>query len=306
MARPAPGVDRTVALLTFLSKHPGRWFGLSELARRLGLNKTTIHPMVGALTDAGWLLRNPVDKSYRLGPGFFVLADAASALERTALELARSEMRRLADEIEAQVIVTKPVGDHLVCVATEGAASAGGLTPSIEPGARTPLRPPFGAVFVAWDSPDAIMRWLSRLGPEADDAQLEFYRQVLENIRERGYSVRLTPDRMITAGLSTLLVEAENGVGAATVERVTSVLAAMREGIAVTAEDLESEITESRSFQFALISAPVFDVTGRVFMAISVMATTERLKARRLHEYGKRLVELTSSLTAEIGGRLAD
>ncbi|MFS8641241.1 MAG: 3-hydroxyacyl-CoA dehydrogenase family protein, partial [Symbiobacteriaceae bacterium] len=36
MARPAPGVERTVALVTFLSRHPGRSFGLSELARRLG------------------------------------------------------------------------------------------------------------------------------------------------------------------------------------------------------------------------------------------------------------------------------
>ena len=46
MARPAPAIDLTVALVTFLAAHPGRSFTLSDLARRLDLNKATAHRML--------------------------------------------------------------------------------------------------------------------------------------------------------------------------------------------------------------------------------------------------------------------
>jgi hypothetical protein len=52
MARPAPGTERTVALITFLADHSGRSFSLSELARRLQLDKATAHATLAALNDA--------------------------------------------------------------------------------------------------------------------------------------------------------------------------------------------------------------------------------------------------------------
>src|SRR5205807_5671765 len=55
--RPAPGAERVVAVLNFLTAHPDESFTLSELARRLDLNKATCHALLMTLTDAGYLLR---------------------------------------------------------------------------------------------------------------------------------------------------------------------------------------------------------------------------------------------------------
>ena len=66
--RPAPGVERVVAVLNFLAAHPDESFTLSELARRLDLNKATCHALLMPLTQAGYLLRHPTRMNYTLGP----------------------------------------------------------------------------------------------------------------------------------------------------------------------------------------------------------------------------------------------
>ena len=79
MARAAPSADRTVALLDFLAAHPDERFGLSDLARRLDINKATAHALTAALTNAGYLLRHPVDKRYSLGPALIAIGNAAAS-----------------------------------------------------------------------------------------------------------------------------------------------------------------------------------------------------------------------------------
>ena len=74
MARPAPGADRVVRVLDFLAAHPDDRFTLSELARRLELNKATAHALLVTLTDSGYLLRHPTDMTYSLGPALIVRA----------------------------------------------------------------------------------------------------------------------------------------------------------------------------------------------------------------------------------------
>src|SRR5207244_378633 len=49
VARPAPGADRVVRVLDFLAAHPDEPFTLSELARRLELNKATAHALLVTL-----------------------------------------------------------------------------------------------------------------------------------------------------------------------------------------------------------------------------------------------------------------
>ena len=64
--RASPPTDRVVAVLDFLAAHPADRFGLSDLARRVGLSKPTCLGIVTSLAEAGYLVRDPADKSYRL------------------------------------------------------------------------------------------------------------------------------------------------------------------------------------------------------------------------------------------------
>src|SRR5690606_24860778 len=68
VARPAPGAERTVAVLELMAAHPDERFTLSEVARRCGLNKATAHALLSALTARGVLVRHPDEKRYSLGP----------------------------------------------------------------------------------------------------------------------------------------------------------------------------------------------------------------------------------------------
>ena len=51
--RASPPTERVVAVLDFLARHPHGRFGVSELARRLGLSKPTCLGLVTTLTDPG-------------------------------------------------------------------------------------------------------------------------------------------------------------------------------------------------------------------------------------------------------------
>ena len=69
MARPSPQTNRVVALVEILSARPNEALTLADVTRRLGVNKSTCYSMLQALTEVGWLLRDPFHKTYRLGPG---------------------------------------------------------------------------------------------------------------------------------------------------------------------------------------------------------------------------------------------
>jgi len=96
---PYPGaqtVSRAVALLkTFTDAQP-EW-GVSQLARAVGLNRTTTYRLVKALESEGMLARNPATEAYRLGVE--VIALGARALRATDLRLAsRAELETLAHQ----------------------------------------------------------------------------------------------------------------------------------------------------------------------------------------------------------------
>src|SRR5207248_704067 len=92
--RPAPGAERVVAVLNFLTAHPDESFTLSELARRLGLNKATCHALLMTLTEAGYVLRHPTRMTYMLGPA--LVAAGTRGPPRTGSTVTRPPSQRCA------------------------------------------------------------------------------------------------------------------------------------------------------------------------------------------------------------------
>ena len=193
MARPAPAIGRTIALLNFLTAHPDETFSLSELARRLEMNKATAHAMLLALTEAGYLLRHPATKSFTLGPALISVGNAAAARQFEVVDYTRDEMRRLSDDLGVQCVASAAIGEEIVLLGRSGDPEPLGL--SVQVGQRLPLVPPLGTVFLAWSGPDEIDRWLRHLGPGAADEQLARYRQAVTAVRRRGYSIGLDASR---------------------------------------------------------------------------------------------------------------
>ena len=93
MARTSPPTERVVATVSLLAARPDEPLSLAELTRRLGVNKSTGHAILTSLAAAGWVLRDPTRKTYRLGPALVALGRQAAA-SFPALDFARPALGR--------------------------------------------------------------------------------------------------------------------------------------------------------------------------------------------------------------------
>jgi DNA-binding IclR family transcriptional regulator len=277
MARPAPSIDRTVALLNFLATRPDESFSLTELSRRVGIAKPTAHAMLAALTDAGYLLRHPADKTYALGPALVAVGAAAAKRELDLVAYARDGMQALADELGVEVVASAAVGEEIVMLARAGEPRPLGVR--LDVGQRLPLVPPLGTVFVAWSPPDEIDRWLRRVGASATDADLERYRAALDAVRRRGYLVGLEP--------------ASGGVRPAAAEMVEDL---------GHQEYVLTELDGAAPYRPMHMAAPVFGPDGSVALALTLIGFRGQLRVEKVPEIGERLLDAARTVTKAIGG----
>lgn len=285
MARPAPAVERIVAIIEFLAARPEHAFSLSELSRRLRLNKATAHAALNSLVEAGWLIRHQSDKTYTLGPALVTIGAAAAARQRELVEFAEPEMHTLADELGLQCIASAVIGDEMVILAKAGRSAP--LEVSVPVGQRLPLVPPLGTVFVAWAAPEEIERWLRRVGPSANPRQLKRYRKALAAVRARGYSIAL--EAGTRAQLASALGDRRE------VEALIEKLGHEEYALA--------ELDSSASYEVSLLAAPVFGPDGRVALALTLFGFRGQLEAAQIPAIGERLRSAADAVTNAIHGR---
>jgi DNA-binding IclR family transcriptional regulator len=176
---------RAISIIEFMAAHQTETFTISELARRLSLNKSTVHTLVHTLHEAGWLFCSTVDLRYGLGPTLTILGEAA-AQAIPELTLARSAMEELAAEFQRECVFSMVADGEIISLYTTGPAGLRGNW--VRPGARTPCNPPFGTVFMAWEGDAARKAWYER-GRVSDPQRYEELNADLAAIRKRGYVV---------------------------------------------------------------------------------------------------------------------
>jgi hypothetical protein len=157
-ASPSPPTDRVVGVLELLASRPAQAFSLSDIARALGMNKATCHAVTTSLAGADYLIRNPADKTFTLGPAL-VAAGRAAEQAYPAVHLAHAEVVALAEELGVQATAAIRSEGHLVIVAQAG---VGAEAAAVRTGRRIPLAPPFGGVFVAWADRAVVDDWAMR------------------------------------------------------------------------------------------------------------------------------------------------
>jgi flavin reductase (DIM6/NTAB) family NADH-FMN oxidoreductase RutF len=134
----------------------------------------------------------------RFSTGPMVIASERETLHYARLaEIAREEIESLASDCQLECSLVAPVGNDSVYVAV--ADHAPQRRASSRLGARVPVTPPLGTLFVG--EPNALSEnsWLSRLG-KASPETYEQARAKLERVRARGWSAallgNLTPDEL--------------------------------------------------------------------------------------------------------------
>lgn len=287
--RASPPTDRVIRILDFLAGRPSERFGVSDLARRIGLSKPTCLGIVTSLAEAGYLVRDPADKTYRLGPSLITLGHKAQESLRVS-PAAREQLRRLSARFDATAALSAVVDDRITLLDLVAPA---GAEPGVEVGQSYPFAPPVGLMFVLWDD-EAERTWLEMQPTVPLRMDMERLSRVTAVCRADGYLVeRLTPGGRrlysLMAGMPTtlpgelraLLGELVSDIG----ERVY----------------LRDESPGRKRIDISVISAPVFDHYRRQVMVAS-MHIGKALTDNEIAVRARAVVETADAVTAHLGG----
>ncbi|MGJ6124378.1 helix-turn-helix domain-containing protein [Mycolicibacterium sp. Y3] len=156
--------------------------GLSALARKLNLPKTTVHRCLATLAAAGWVeAASDAHAQWMLTSRVFTVAFAAA----NRVDLANNvvpHLHRLAREVRASARARIRDGDELIVIEHAG---VGGYTESLAVGTRDLLHVggAEGTVILAYAPPDELDEYVKRHHLGTAD------RHEYANIRSRGFAV---------------------------------------------------------------------------------------------------------------------
>ncbi|MDX6415422.1 MAG: hypothetical protein QOG28_42 [Trebonia sp.] len=281
-------------VLSLLSRHPDASFTLSEICQRLDLNVSTAHSLLNALTAAEFLVRQPTTKRYSLGPELVRIGAAAASRQVTLTEHARERMGRLAEATGRQCVASTVLGGDIVIIAKAG--NAGPLGVTMDVGARMPLRPPFGTVFVAWSGEGSIRSWLEETMAHSGPLMQQCL-DALSAVRSQGYSVGMS----ISDELSEQIWRPSAVTWASTDKQSRQAFEQL-----ILNEYLVTELHSDQKYAIGNISAPVFGADGRVVIALAIPYFSETLAGSLLAEHARLLVQAAGLVTREIRGEVPD
>jgi DNA-binding IclR family transcriptional regulator len=153
----------------------------AELARQCGISTSTCALILGELETAGWVARHH-DRRYGLGTGLFGLVRGLRN-QFPLLERGRTALVTLHESLAVGCSMSRIDDDHLTVVDAVGHGTEGEHVV----GQRFPIDPPFGLVAMAWRDDASIDRWLHGVTPRLTQTDIDHHRQVLADVRARGY-----------------------------------------------------------------------------------------------------------------------
>jgi len=186
----APSVQKAFKILQTIADSPSG-LGVSELAKKLGMGKSTVHGITMGLEGLGVLVRDPVDKRFNLG--YSLLELGRRTYVRIELrDVARVPMERLMERVGETVFLGILNGDHVTIL--EVVESHREMKITSPPGTKLPLLAgATGKVFLSLVDEKKAKEIVLKLGlvkftPKSLVDQKKFLREV-EETRKRGYAI---------------------------------------------------------------------------------------------------------------------
>jgi DNA-binding IclR family transcriptional regulator len=240
-----------------LSFHPSEVFTLAEIARALGVNSPSTLSVLLALSNAGYVVRNPTHKTYALGPALVTLGHAALA-RHPVLGAASEELELLAEEISAQCSGSVLMGEEMVAVVNAGRPRR--LASFSQVGTRVPYNAPFGAPFAANADDDRRAAWLGNA--RRSTSRRRRILEALDEVRECGFAVGRESARREQLG-AVLLRSLDAPQDAGLRQEIDQLLYELADGFAVTHLGSQDVVDVSN------VTVPVFSPVGDVVMIIT-------------------------------------
>jgi DNA-binding IclR family transcriptional regulator len=256
----------------------------SDVVRELGLTQATAHAILATLCERGWVSRDPIDKTYSLGPALAVVATRVETARPTA-HAARTAALDLANEFGYATSVVERVGDSLVITSFEDA----GHRSIGAPGERIRYAPPFGLAFAAWDTTEEQRAWIER-SAATNPVLTRRLEQVLARTRQRGFDVDCT---------TPALAQAARVMGTLPSDGLPDHVREITEQLLMeftTIGFLPDDDAAHDEQPVATIAAPVFDHRGWVPMIVAVHPL-QALSSRKIDTVGRRIAQVAATIS---------
>jgi len=291
MARAALSASRAIEMIDYLTANSPAAFTMSELTRALRINVASCHAILAALTQSGHLSRHPTTKTYTLGPVLTAVGTVARG-HHELIARASAAATELGRSLGLEVLLSVRAGNDILGLANFEQSRI--QRPRLRVGQRMPLRPPSGAVFVAWGSDAEIAGWVERgFGGNIDTELAATLRQLVNLVRDRGFQVGLkSPAR---AELNNLISNLSAKVKPDDFERRMRALRSVWEP---SIYDL-SHSEPGKLYEIDFISAPLFDVHGRSLYAFTLYGFPEPVTVAQVNHFATRLMEMSVNLMRE-------
>lgn len=179
-------VDRALhILICFIDKHE---LSLTEISRKVGLNKSTVYRLLSSLEGKGFLQRNEETEKYRLGFRIWELSTNLTREDDPAV-LFKPEMERLRDGLGETISLYVRDGHERIRVqAVESNETIRRVAPV---GARLPLYVGASSKVLVAYADAQTQREIMEDPAWPDSIDRQWYRKQLKDIQDRGYATSL-------------------------------------------------------------------------------------------------------------------
>ncbi len=186
----APSVKKAFQILGLVSD-TDRGLGISELAKSLGISKSTVHGITSALEEIGAVIRNPLTKRYNLG--YTIVELGKKGFSRIPLrEVSKRHMEALMVETGETVFLGILKDDHIFILdVVESNKELKITSPS---GTKIPLTAgATGKLFLAYMGERKTLRYLTTKGlvkyTENTITDIERYLNEIKEVRKKGFAI---------------------------------------------------------------------------------------------------------------------
>jgi IclR family KDG regulon transcriptional repressor len=180
-------VERALDILLCFSG-PETELGLSDIAKRIGLHKSTVHRLLASLESKGFIRRHPQTDKYRLG--WSVLELVSNVYQSDDLSsIVLPEMTRLRDAIGETISLYVLSGHERIRI--QAVESQQPVRRVANVGKRLPLYVgASGKVLLAYSS-EELLEELMNDPSWPQDLNRDEFRAALRHVRECGYAVSI-------------------------------------------------------------------------------------------------------------------
>jgi DNA-binding IclR family transcriptional regulator len=186
----APSVKKAFQILQMIADSPSG-LGVSDLSKKLGMGKSTVHGITMGLEALGVLVRDPVQKKFNLG--FTLLELCRKGYGKIELrDVARGPIERLMEKVGETVFLGVTNGDHVTIL--DMVESQNDMKITSPPGTRLPLlAAATGKVFLAQFEEKKAREIIQKMGlarftPKSIFDPKKFLKEAAET-KKRGYAV---------------------------------------------------------------------------------------------------------------------